>query len=243
MDETKTKGISRREFLKDAGLVVGGATVGSLALLPGCSKTETITTTVANQTITVTTTAGGSGGATKFVDPIDNTEWASLEELKAHFSIAHPNADASLVAFTVNGVGYAFNVKPYTSLSSLLRDKLALYSVKEGCMLGECGTCTVLIDGVAHFSCMMLAIEMEGRSVQTVEGLSNNGVLSPVQQKFHDDELFQCGWCTPGFIMAAQGLIAANPNPTLDDVRLALSGHLCMCGNLRRTVLGLVGGV
>lgn len=239
MAEEKTKeevtGLSRREFLKDAGLVVGGATVGSMALLSSCKNT--VTTTVTSPPVTTTSTVS------KYVDVVDKTEWPTIDALKTHFNITHPNADANLVAFTVNGVGYAFQTTAYTSLATLLREQLALYSVKEGCNLGECGTCTVLVDGVATFACMNLAIEMEGRTVQTVEGLSNNGVLNPVQQKFYDTEAFQCGVCTPGFIMAAQGLINVNPKPTLDDVRLALSGHVCMCGNLRRTFKALVGGV
>lgn len=235
----KASGLSRREFLKDAGLVVGGAAVGSMAFMSSCNSATT-TKTVTSPPVTTTITAGA---ATKFVDPVDGTEWPSADALKVHFNIAHPNADHTLVAFTVNDVGYAFQVKPYASLATTLREGLAMYSVKEGCNLGECGTCTVLVDGVATFACMMLAVEMEGRSVLTVEGLSNNGKLNPVQQKFYDKELVQCGQCTPGFIMAAQGLINVNPKPTLDDVRMALSGHICMCGNLRRTFLGLVGGV
>lgn len=238
-EEKKNPGVSRREFIKDAGLVVGGATVGSMAFMSSCKSTSTATVTVTQPPITTTVTAAA---ANKYVDPIDSTEWPSLDALKVHFNIAHPNADALLVAFTINGVGYAFQVDPYQSLAVTLRE-MGLYSVKEGCNLGECGTCTVLVDGVATFACMLLACEMENRVVVTVEGLSNNGVLNPVQQKFYDKELIQCGICTPGFIMATQGLINVNPKPTLDDVRLALSGHICMCGNLRRTFLGLVGGV
>jgi len=233
----ESRGLSRREFLKDAGLVVGGATVGSMAFLNSCKSTTTETVTKPPITTTITAAA-----ANKYVDPIDSTEWPSLDALKVHFNIAHPNADALLVAFTVNGVGYAFQVAPYQSLVTTLRE-LGMYSVKEGCNLGECGTCTVLVDGVATFACMTLACEMENRTVVTTEGLSDNGKLNPVQQKFYDKELIQCGMCTPGFVMAAQGLINANPKPTLDDVRLALSGHICMCGNLGATFRGLVGGV
>ena len=110
-------------------------------------------------------------------------------------------------------------------------------------MLGECGCCTVIVDGMAVFSCLMLACEMENRSVVTIEGLSNNGVLNPVQQRYYDTEAPQCGYCTPGFIMAAQALIDENPTPTLDEVRLAFSGHLCMCGALHPHVKAIEGGV
>jgi len=211
-----------------------------MAFMSSCKTGTTSTVTVTGPATTVTTTVAP---ASKYVDPVDGTEWPSLDALKVHFNIAHPNADANIVSFTVNGTVYAFQVKPYASLATTLRDQLGMFSVKEGCNLGECGTCTVLVDGVATYSCMNLACEMEGRTVQTVEGLSANGTLSPLQQLFYDKELVQCGMCTPGFIMAAQGLINKTPKPTLDDVRLALSGHICMCGNLRRTFMGLVGGV
>jgi carbon-monoxide dehydrogenase small subunit len=238
-ENVEKKGLSRREFLKDAGLVVGGATVGSMAFLNSCktSTAETATVTVTAPPVTTTATVS------KFVDPIDNTEHASAAALKAHFNAVHPNADATLVAFTVNGVGYAFQVKPYWSLARVLRDSLGLFGLKEGCNLGECGACTVIVDGAPMFSCMQLACEMEDKVVLTIEGLSNRGVLNPVQQKFYDTEAPQCGFCTPGFIMAAQALINVNPKPTLDQVRLALSGHVCMCGNTHRQVNAIVGGV
>jgi len=217
--------------------VVGGATVGSMAFLNSCKTTTTSTVSVTPPPITTTATVS------QFVDPIDSTTYSSLAALKAHFNAVHPNADTTLVAFTVNGVGYAFQVKPYWSLSKVLREGLNLFALKEGCMLGECGACTVMVDGQAVLACMMLAVEMENRTVLTVEGLSSNGVLSAVQQKFYDQEHHQCGFCTPGFIMAAQALINVNPKPTLADAALAFSGHICMCGSLHRTVTTIVGGV
>ena len=245
------KGLSRREFLRDAGLVVGGATVGSISILNACSgktstETETVTKTVSGTPTTQianTTTVPVTTTVTQFVDPIDGTTWPSVDALKAHFNIVHPNADLTLVAFTVNGVGYAFQVKPYWSLARVLREGLGLFGLKEGCNMGECGACTVLVDGQAVLSCLMLAVEMENRAVVTIEGLSNNGVLNPVQQKFYDTEANQCGYCTPGFIMAAQGLVAVNAKPTLADVRLEFSGHMCMCGNMHRQINAIVGGV
>ena len=244
-EEEKKEGISRRDFLKDAGLVVGGAAVGSIALASACGKTSTSTTTITStNTITsppVTTTS--TVNVTKYIDPVDGTEYPSLDAMKSHFNIVHPNADISLVGFTVNGVGYGFQVKPYWSLARVLREGLGLFALKEGCNLGECAACTVLVDGQAVLSCLTLAVEMENRAVQTVEGLSNNGVLSPLQQKWYDAEVPQCGFCTPGFLMAAQGLITQTPKPTLDDVREAFSGHMCMCGNMHRHINGTVGGV
>jgi len=238
-EEEKNKpGVSRREFLKDAGLVVGGATVGSMAFLNSC-KTTTTTATVTSPPVTTTVTAN----VTSYTDPIDGTTWASMDALKAHFNAVHPNADATLVGFNVNGVGYAFQVKPTTTLNWLLRDELHLFALKAACMLGECGACTVIVDGVATFSCLNLAVEMEGKSVTTVEGLSPDGKLNPIQQKFYDNEVAGCGYCTPGFVMAAQALINVNPKPSLADVRLAFSGHMCMCCYTHRHVNATVGGV
>jgi carbon-monoxide dehydrogenase small subunit len=237
-ENEEKKGISRREFLKDAGLVVGGATVGSMAFLNSCKSSTAETVTVTSPPVTITATA-----ANKYVDPIDNTEHASAAALKAHFNAVHPNADTTLVTFTVNGVGRGFQVKPYWSLARVLRDNLGLFALKEGCNLGECGTCTVLVDGQAMLSCMLLAVEMEDKVVLTVEGLGPTGVLAPLQKKFYELEAHQCGFCTPGFIMVAQGLLNVTPKPTLDQVRLALSGHVCMCGNMHRTVNAIVGGV
>jgi aerobic carbon-monoxide dehydrogenase small subunit len=237
-EEKKNPGVSRREFLKDAGLVVGGATVGSMAFLSSC-KTTTTTETVTITQPQVTTTAT----VTQYMDPIDSTIWPSSDALKAHFNAVHPNADATLVAFNVNGIGYAFQVKPTATLNWVLRDQLNLYALKAACMLGECGACTVIIDGVATFSCLTLAVEMEGRSVTTVEGLSTAGKLNPVQQKYYDVDVAGCGYCTPGFVMAAQALINVKPKPTLDEVRMAFSGHMCMCCDTHRHVQAIVGGV
>jgi len=235
--EIEKKGLSRREFLKDAGLVVGGATVGSMAFLNSCKATTTETTTITSPPITTTATVS------TYIDPIDGTTYSSMAALKAHFNAVHPHGDATLVAFTVNGKGYAFQVKPYTSLGSVLREGLGLFGLKLACGMGECGACTVIVDGLAVHSCAILAVEMEGRVVQTIEGLSNNGVLNPVQQKYYDNEGWACGFCTPGFVMAAQALINVNPHPTLSQVQLALSGHQCMCGNNHRAINAIVGGI
>jgi len=235
-EKNETGKVTRREFLKDAGLVVGGAAIGSTVLLAACGGGE-----VTTETVTTTTTVTET--VSKFVCPIDGTEFDTLAALQAHFAAAHPTADVNIVGFNVNGVDYAFLVKPYWSLSYILREGLGMFGLKEGCMLGECGCCTVIVDGMAVLSCLMLACEMENRSVVTIEGLSNNGVLNPVQQRYYDREVPQCGYCTPGFIMAAQALIDENPTPTLDEVRLAFSGHLCMCGALHPHVKAIEGGV
>lgn len=243
------KEVSRREFLKDAGLIVGGATVGSMAFLNACNTTKTVTTTVggAGTTVTVTspaTTVTVTGtGAASYTDPVDGTTYTTLDALKAHFNATHPNGDALITGFNVNGTEYAFMVKPYWTLARVLRESLGLFGTRQGCDYGECGICTVIVDGQAVLSCLALACEMENKKVTTIEGLSNGGVLNPIQQKFYDQEVGQCGICTPGFVMAAQALLNVNPKPTMADVQQAFAGHLCFCGSLHRHMNATVGGV
>jgi aerobic carbon-monoxide dehydrogenase small subunit len=240
MSESQKKtGLSRREFLKDAGLVVGGATIGSMTFLSSCSKGTTSTVTTTTTAPPVTTTLS------KYIDPIDGTEWPTLADLQAHFAAAHPYASANnLITLNINGTDYTLQVDDMDTLANVLRDKLGLFGTKVACEMGQCGACTVLVNGVATFSCLTLAIESSGAKITTLEGLSTgSGVLGPLQQKFYNADAFQCGYCTGGFIMAGQGLLNANPKPTADDVRLAISGHICVCGNYKKVVDAITGGV
>ncbi len=132
---------------------------------------------------------------------------------------------------TVNGRRHRLMVEPRWSLLFVLRDQLGLAGTKVGCERGECGSCTVLIDGKPRYACMTLAIEAEGAEITTLEGLMKGEELGPVQQAFAEEDAFQCGYCTPGQIMAVEGLLRANPNPTLDEVRQGVSGNLCRCGS------------
>jgi aerobic-type carbon monoxide dehydrogenase small subunit (CoxS/CutS family) len=235
-EEKKKSGVSRREFLKDAGLVVGGATIGSMAFLSSCKTTVTTTATVTQPPVTTT--------VSKFIDPIDGTEWPTLADLQTHFNAAHPNANVlDLITLNINGVDYTLQVDGMDTLANVLRDKLGLFGTKVACEMGQCGACTVLVDDVPTFSCLNLAIECSGKKVTTIEGLSNGTILSPIQQKFYDNDAFQCGYCTGGFIMAGQGLIKVNAKPTADDVRMAISGHMCVCGNYKKVVDAITGGV
>jgi xanthine dehydrogenase YagT iron-sulfur-binding subunit len=240
-DIEKKSGLSRREFLKDAGLVVGGATVGSMTFLSSCTKGTTTTVTAPAVTVTsppVTTTLS------KFIDPVDGTEWPTLDALKAHFAAAHPYATATnLITLNVNSVDYTLQVDDMDTLSTILREKLGLTATKVGCDMGQCGACTVLVNDVATFSCLVLAVEASGTKIVTLEGLSDGIKLSPIQQKFYDADAFQCGYCTPGFIMAGAGLVKAIAKPTADDVRMAISGHICVCGNYKKVVDAIQGGV
>ncbi len=130
----------------------------------------------------------------------------------------------------VNGSKRKVLVEPRWSLVYVLRDVLGLTGTKIGCERGECGACTVLIDGKPRYSCMTLAVEAEGHEIATIEGLMEGDKLGPVQQAFADEDAFQCGFCTPGQIMAVEGLLRSNPNPTLDQIRTGVSGNLCRCG-------------
>jgi xanthine dehydrogenase YagT iron-sulfur-binding subunit len=141
------------------------------------------------------------------------------------------HADAvNRVTLTVNGRRRRLLVEPRWSLLFVLRERLGLTGTKVGCERGECGACTVLIDGVPRYACMTLAVEAQGTKVVTVEGLMEGERLGPVQQAFVEHDAFQCGYCTPGQIMAVEGLLRRSPDPSLDEVREAVSGNLCRCG-------------
>ena len=132
--------------------------------------------------------------------------------------------------FTLNGAAVEVTVRPQARLRGVLREQLGATGTKEGCSEGECGACTVLIDGRAVASCLYPALEAEGRAVVTVEGLrKEGGELSEVQQAFVDKGGTQCGFCTPGMVMASTALLSTNPKPTDDEIRHALVGNLCRC--------------
>ena len=133
------------------------------------------------------------------------------------------------ITLTVNGEKRTGEAGPATRLLDLLREQFRLVSVKEGCGAGECGACTVLVDGEAVCSCTMPAFQAEGREVLTVEGLEKNGELDVLQQAFIDCDAVQCGFCTPGMILAAYGLLRKNPCPGDEEIRRGLEGNLCRC--------------
>ena len=133
------------------------------------------------------------------------------------------------LAMTVNGEKVQTLFASYKTLLEVLREDLALTGTKHGCELGECGACTVLLDGAPVLSCLVLAVECEGRSVQTIEGLARGPELHPLQAAFADFGGSQCGYCTPGVIMAAKALLEANPHPTREQIKEATAGNLCRC--------------
>ena len=133
------------------------------------------------------------------------------------------------IRLEVNGKLHDLNVPSHHTLLDVLREELDLTGSKRGCDRGECGSCTVLLDGKPVYSCITLAAQVRGRSVVTVEGLANDGRLDTVQQAFLDEDGGQCGYCTPGFLMSARALLDANPRPSDAEIREALSGNLCRC--------------
>jgi aerobic carbon-monoxide dehydrogenase small subunit len=135
----------------------------------------------------------------------------------------------TLVEATINGEAVEFLCEPRQSLLETLRDVLELTGSKEGCLTGDCGACTVLVDGRAVCSCLMLGVEAQGKKIATVEGLATNGALHALQSKFLEHASLQCGICTPGFLISAKALLDSNPNPTEPEVRYALAGNLCRC--------------
>lgn len=140
------------------------------------------------------------------------------------------------ITVTVNGARERLNVRPNMTLLQMLREKLALTGTKNGCEAGECGACTVLVDGEPVNSCMMLAVEADEREVLTVEGLAPKGQLSPLQEAFVEHNAVQCGFCTPGMLMSAHALLERNPNPTEEQIKQALVGNLCRCTGYVRII-------
>ena len=268
MTEKEKKGSggkTRREFLRDAGLLIGGTTIGSTVLLAACSgdtvtetvtatqtQTATVTSTAAGgtQTVTATTTVGAGQTATvtetatasRFVCPIDGMEFDTLAELQAHFEAEHGGEAAipGVVTLNVNGDSYLMKVEPEWTLAFTLREKCLLIGTKIGCNRGECGTCTVIMNGMTVYSCMVLAIEANGAIIETVEGLGEPNNLSKVQEKYAEIRGGQCGFCTPGFLMSATNLLRKNASPTMQETKEAVAGHICPCGNMTRIINGIM---
>ncbi len=140
------------------------------------------------------------------------------------------------IKLRVNGEDYELSIPPNKTLLEVLREDLALTGAKEGCQDGTCGACTVLLDGKPVRSCLILAIEAEGREILTIEGLSKGEELHPIQEAFVKCGAVQCGFCTPGMILAAKALLDSNPNPSEREIREAISGNLCRCTGYTKIV-------
>lgn len=140
------------------------------------------------------------------------------------------------VSFMLNGKSVVSESPENTTLLEALREEFWLTGVKKGCEAGECGACTVLVDGAAAASCMMLIGEVAGRSVVTIEGLAKDGVLDPIQRAFAERGAIQCGYCTPGMILSVKALLDKNPDPTREEIKEGISGNLCRCTGYEQIV-------
>ncbi|MBW2554046.1 MAG: (2Fe-2S)-binding protein [Deltaproteobacteria bacterium] len=134
-----------------------------------------------------------------------------------------------ILSLNVNGNNYEVAINPWQTLLDVLRDELRLIGTKKGCGIGTCGVCTVIIDGKAILSCLTLAVECEGRSITTIEGISSAESLHPIQTSFIENGAIQCGFCTPGIIMTSKALLDENPKPSDDEIKEALAGTFCRC--------------
>jgi len=169
-----------------------------------------------------------AGAAPKLAGAESSEEAANLQAAGA--------APRTRIRLTVNGTEHRIEVEDRWTLNEVLRDQLELTGSKIGCNRGECGACTVLVDGEPTYSCSTLAVWMDGRAIETVEGLEQDDELTPLQQAFIDHDAAQCGFCTPGQLMAATALLERNASPNTQEVREALVGNLCRCSNYNAIV-------
>lgn len=144
------------------------------------------------------------------------------------------------ITLSVNGVLYQLAVEPHRSLVDVLRDDLGLTGTKKGCGHGHCGTCTILLDGKAVNSCLILAVDVNGRNIVTIEGLAPDGKLHPLQKAFIRHGAVQCGFCTPGLIVSAKALLDENPTPSSEEIRFALVGNVCRCTGYAKVVKAIL---
>jgi len=135
-----------------------------------------------------------------------------------------------MTRLNINGRVHELEIAPDEILADVLRNKLGLHGVRVSCGEGECGSCTILLDGKPVTSCLMLAVQAEGKEITTIEGLSDGEALHPIQEAFIEEQGFQCGFCTPGVILSSKALLETNPAPDADEVAEALTGHVCRCG-------------
>jgi xanthine dehydrogenase YagT iron-sulfur-binding subunit len=212
-------GINRRNFLKSAGVVVTGSTLGAgLTLSADKPAVDPVATTL-----------------THFRCPIDSKEFNTFQALKDHFAAAHPGVIMPVVTkLKVNGKDHELLIEPHWTLQRTLQFKLGLTGAKQMCDRGVCGSCTVIMDDRAVLSCTTLAVECEGKSIETVEGIAENPKWRALIQSYCKWDAMQCGYCTPGFVVSAKAFLAKKPDPTEEDIKQALAGNICCCGTYPR---------
>jgi xanthine dehydrogenase YagT iron-sulfur-binding subunit len=220
-------GLNRRNFLKSAGVVVTGSTLGAgLTLAPGQAMAAP---------------AAAPTTLTSFRCPICAKDSSTFGALKNHFATAHPGAVLPVTTkLKVNGKDCEVLIEPHWTLQRTLQFKLGLTGAKQMCDRGVCGSCSVIIDGRAVLSCTTLAVECEGKSIETVEGIAANPKWKPLIDSYCKWDAMQCGYCTPGFVVSAKALLDKNPKPTEEDARQALAGNICCCGTYPRHPTAIV---
>jgi aerobic-type carbon monoxide dehydrogenase small subunit (CoxS/CutS family) len=215
-------GLNRRNFLKSAGVAVAGGTLGAgLKLTPeaaAAAAVESAPTTITN-----------------FRCPICAKDYNTYGGLTRHFGTAHPGSVLPVTTkLKVNGKDHDVLIEPHWTLQRTLQFKLGLTGAKQMCDRGVCGSCTVIIDGKAVLSCSTLAVECEGKSIETVEGIAADKKWNALIQSYCKWDAMQCGYCTPGFVVSAKALLDKNPNPTEEQCKQALAGNICCCGTYPR---------
>ena len=220
----ETTNIDRRDFLKNAGFIITGSALGAtgMTLRPEFAQAaeaiEAIPTTI-----------------TQFRCPICGKDFAGFAELKQHFASEHPDAVVPVTTkLNVNGKDCEVLIDPHWTLQRTLQFRLGLTGAKQMCDRGACGSCTVIIDGRAVLSCMTLAVECEGKPIQTVEGIAADPKWRPLIDAYCKWDAMQCGYCTPGMLVSAKALLDKNPSPTEEECRQALAGNICCCGTYPR---------
>ena len=227
ISDREGSGLNRRNFLKNAGVAIaGGALATGLTMAPdGAVAAEAaIPSTIAN-----------------FRCPTCAKDFNTYGELQSHFKAAHPgHALPAVTKLKVNGKDYEVLIEPHWTLQRTLQFKLGLTGAKQMCDRGACGSCSVIIDGRAVLSCMTLAVECEGKSIETVEGIAANRKWKPLIDSYCKWDAMQCGYCTPGFVVSAKALLDKNPNPTEDQCKQALAGNICCCGTYPRHPIAIM---
>src|SRR5579872_6235940 len=182
----------------------------------------------------------GTGAVLAVASAAPKLKFPAAEADTADAGGLQPGVPTTNIRVVVNGSEHRIEVEDRWSLAELLRDHLQLTGTKIGCDRGECGACTVLLDGKPVYSCSQLAVWTDGHTIETVEGLTKNGALDPLQQSFVAHDAPQCGFCTSGQLMSAKALVTANPHPTAEQARAAMTGNLCRCSNYNHYVDAVV---
>ncbi len=216
--------VNRRSFLKNAGVIIGGSALGAAAatLRPEMALAAEAVRSVP-QTIT------------QFRCPVCGKNFSNFAELKNHFRLDHPEqVEPVATKLNINGQDCEVLIEPHWTLQRTLQFKLDLTGAKQMCDRGACGSCTVIMDGRAILSCTTLAVECEGKKIQTVEGIAADPKWRPLIDSYCKWDAMQCGYCTPGMLVTAKSLLDKKANPTEDDCKQALAGNICCCGTYHR---------